>query len=328
VRAWCLKGDAYEELGWREQALEAYDQALSISGDDAVALSNKAICLRQVGRHREAADCFERRLQSHPDDHQAAWGLAMSLDDGGEKATAVAAYRRYLALGTGIEARESRARERLESLEGRTGGPAREIAAGLVAPTGLGVDEYLKRAAININQRQYERALALYEQAHQADPTSRDALRGEGDCLRALGRSAEAVERYRLALEQGEHDTSLSRRLGEVLMEAGATAEALEVLRRAAAGGDADAHTWDALGRASMVAGLAEEALEAFGRALGKDPRLAMARFHQAQTCDRLERRAEALEAYQQFLSVAPPLLQNPIQEARRRIQALRSESG
>jgi tetratricopeptide (TPR) repeat protein len=289
-----------------------------------VALQNKAFCLRQLGRHAEAARCFEARLEREPSDGEAAWGLALCLDDGGERETAAAAYRRYLGLGAGHATRERRAAERLQSLERGAVTDAEPAPANQrTAPLGLGVAEYLRRAAFNVNQRQYERALGLFEQAREADPGSGEAWAGSGDCLRALGRQAEAAGAYAAALRAGSPGARLEARLGEALLESGRAQEALEPLRRATGTEPGEARVWDALGRTLAALDRPEEALAAFDKAVATDTRYAMARFHQATALDGLGRSEDALGAFRQFLAIAPPGLQGPIRTARERIQVL-----
>lgn len=49
--------------GEYERGLQDYEQVLSLNKDSQKALYRKALCLRQLGRHREAYDCLPSSTQ-------------------------------------------------------------------------------------------------------------------------------------------------------------------------------------------------------------------------------------------------------------------------
>ncbi len=55
-----------------EKALEHFDEAIGIDGNDPDLWNLKGITLRSMGRYTEATDCFERSLKLDPRDKQAS----------------------------------------------------------------------------------------------------------------------------------------------------------------------------------------------------------------------------------------------------------------
>ncbi|XP_063078484.1 zinc finger CCCH-type containing 7Ba isoform X2 [Engraulis encrasicolus] len=57
------RGAARYSMGEYERGLQDYEQVLSLNKDSQKALYRKALCLRQLGRHREAYDCLPSSTQ-------------------------------------------------------------------------------------------------------------------------------------------------------------------------------------------------------------------------------------------------------------------------
>jgi tetratricopeptide (TPR) repeat protein len=154
-----------------------------------------------------------------------------------------------------------------------------------------------------------EEAVSAYRDALRLEPRKIRSILGLGEALRASGRDDEAFDHYLSA--------------GINLARIGAPWEAIPVLQRAVESRQEDADARNALGSAYMTAGLVEKALQEFQRAVELDPSVIEAWYNMGLAADRLNRTAEALNAYEGFVQRAPVQLQQPIAWARSRIEAL-----
>lgn len=55
-----------------EQALELFEQALSVHPDNPDLWNGKGVALRSIGRYEEAVECFDRSLQIEPRDRDSS----------------------------------------------------------------------------------------------------------------------------------------------------------------------------------------------------------------------------------------------------------------
>ena len=59
-------------MGRQQEALEAYDKAVSLKPDYIEALNNKGLLLDAMGNHKDAIDAYDKALKVKPD-FDAAW---------------------------------------------------------------------------------------------------------------------------------------------------------------------------------------------------------------------------------------------------------------
>ena len=58
--AWQNKGQALDNIGREEEALECYNKALEINPDDLQVLDYKSNSLTDMGRYEEALECYNK----------------------------------------------------------------------------------------------------------------------------------------------------------------------------------------------------------------------------------------------------------------------------
>ena len=105
----------------------------------------------------------------------------------------------------------------------------------------------------------------------------------------------------------------------------GRSRESLEAWDAGAELAPQNIQVWNGRGLTLVALGRDVEAASSFDEALAIDPRFSLARFNKAEAEQRLDRPADAAKSYQQFLSLAPPHLASQIQEARRKLEELKS---
>ncbi|MGG6294061.1 tetratricopeptide repeat protein [Leptolyngbya sp. AN02str] len=147
-----------------EEAIAAYDQALTLQPGDHEALNNKGSALFNLGRYEEAIAAYDQALAIQPDDHDALYNKGIALSDLGRYEEAIAAYDHALAIQPDDH----------EALNNKG-----------IALRNLG---------------RYEEAIAAYDHALNIKPDKHEALINKGIALRNLGRYQEAIVAYDKAL--------------------------------------------------------------------------------------------------------------------------------
>jgi Flp pilus assembly protein TadD len=203
-------------------------------------------------------------------------------------------------------------------------------------------------------------ALALYDagRSEEALPVSRRAVELDkeeprllvvlGDILLDLGRPDEAAEVFKTAIGMDPTNVRFVLGLGSALLASGDEEaafklyldsgvsfgrggrpwEAIMILKEAVALRSEDAIAHNTLGNVYMAAGQETQAIEQFRTAIELDPEKIEAWYNLGFVADKLGRRDEAIYAYRGFLERAPASLQQHIQRASARVEALSGEAG
>jgi tetratricopeptide (TPR) repeat protein len=151
-----LRGLVWEGMGNLQEAAKDYRRAMRRDPDHAPARRRLAEYLTSAGEYQEAAELFEQLLKQQPDDAMLLLGLARC--------------RR-------LQGEITEAERLLDELLARDSPP---------------VPALVERAGLAMEKREFGAAESWFQQALAHDPFDRDACHGLGQCLRALGRTAEA----------------------------------------------------------------------------------------------------------------------------------------
>jgi Flp pilus assembly protein TadD len=115
-------------------------------------------------------------------------------------------------------------------------------------------------------------AAAVLQQAVRLQPRHEEARRFLGMALEGVGRSREATQEFRIALELNAGDAQARYELARGLVKEAKFDEALENFRQVAAADPRNAHLRDDFGELLLRQGQATEALKQFEAALALDP--------------------------------------------------------
>ncbi len=331
-RAFHSKGMALDELGRFEEALQAYDGCLRLDPKHLGALNNRGLALRKLNRLEEALASFERGLAIDGTTLTALYDRADTLDKLGRADQAIPAYETFLAASRGEKkALEQVTRARLRVLKGEPEPNAAAPTAGIPAAQvpkvipGAPFPDCLKRGEVSLNQGQAEKALAWYQQAIVGDPRSYQAWAGAAESYLALKKHLECVSHFDKALELNPRYVIGWQRRSKALEALDRHEAALLSWDKGLELAPQNLQLWNGRGLALFYLGRHEEAIQSFDKALAIDPRFSLAKFNKAHCQDRLARSDEAVKSFQQFLALAPPHLSAQIQEARKRVQELKS---
>jgi len=78
-RAWSTAGFLYAEKGRFQNAIAAFERAVTLNADDAATLFNLGFALQRAGRHAVAIERFEQAIALQPSLDRAWYGLGLSL---------------------------------------------------------------------------------------------------------------------------------------------------------------------------------------------------------------------------------------------------------
>jgi len=95
---WFALGEAYKELGRRDEALAAYDNALAVKPDYTEVLNNSGALLREMHRHHDALVRFNQVLSINPDDQSALVNCGILLTEFKSSKEAIGMFERLLKL--------------------------------------------------------------------------------------------------------------------------------------------------------------------------------------------------------------------------------------
>ena len=106
------------------------------------------------------------------------------------------------------------------------------LAASLVPAAPASPPSLAKRATAHMYGNEPDKAAAVYREILSANPKDVEAQRLLGLALTRQGKTAEAVEALRKAVELGDDGPAIHRNLGDALLRAGKPAEAAEHLEK------------------------------------------------------------------------------------------------
>jgi len=272
LNAWELnsKGLSLSALGYDEDALHYYDQALEIEPRNVYAWNSKSNSLYRLGRYKEAILNCDKALELDPRFAAALNNKANSLDGLGRYEEAIHYYDKALEIDP----------RNVTTLSNK---------GDCLYKTG-----------------RYEEAIRYCDKALEIDPRHVLALLNKANSLDDLGRYEEAIRYFDKALDIDPRYTVAWNNKGISLNNLGRYKEALRCFDKAL---DIDPRyvlALNAKGNSLSALGHDEEALRCYDKALEMDPRYAVALYNKGVSLDNLGRYEEALHYYDKALEVDP----------------------
>ncbi|GEM_PF-1345996 len=280
-------GVAYYKLGRLDEALVVLDKILAEDPEHMLALNNKARILLDRGMHKEALALYRQILNRDPK-HIRTWIKCAQV---------------MLSL------------EKYDKAEGCI----QEALA--VSPN----DEELwrERAIIARNAGNLDLASEYIEKSLEQKATDFDSLREKANILAALKQFKKAIDAYQSALRQNSGDKEVKVSLGYAYLADNRPKDALDAFEAVMKEEKNNAKVWDGRGLAFIALGETarglvnrgtaaminknyEEALSLFDEAIQSNPHFPEAWSNKGVLLERMEKYAEAAEAYQQALKYDP----------------------
>lgn len=311
-RRWAyLLGALYQGDRRLDEAVEGFEKALALAGDDLATLVRLGNVHLARGAPGAAREVFERARNLAPEEAAPLAGLARAAAAEDDPEQAVEQFRaalerqpeasslRYpLALALRELDRLDEAREEITRRGSAEVSFPDPVAQDLLSlATGAGIHLMFGHRALRLGQ--VEAALGRYQQALEANPRSAEVHQALGSVASRMGENGRAVEHYSAALALAPDNPSLHYNLGTTLVELGEDEQAIRHFRAALELAD-DYHN----ARFNLATALAkqerfEDAVPHWERLLGVEGDDPATRFYAAHTFFRLgrfERAAPLLE--------------------------------
>ena len=167
-------GVAYLRANHLEKALAMFDRALGMKPKHADALNARGVVLTKKGSYDKALELFRRALELD-DNNGFRMNIALAYYMKGERESANLMFEGVVALDDSYSQ-----------------------LFDFLADVGA-AEEFYEVGVSYLRQKNYDKALELFDQAEAADPQFADAVNGRGVALSRQGHYAEALEQFELA---------------------------------------------------------------------------------------------------------------------------------
>ena len=309
--AWHLLGMIAQQRGQSAKAVDLIGRALSLSGPQALYLTNLGVALEALGRSGEAVVALEQAASRGPAIYGTVFALASALASLGRHDEAATRYREALALQPDSIAAYNnlggvlQALGRLDEAEASYRRAIELQPSHIRAHHGLGVT--LKdQGRVDEASASFDQAIVHARRALSDDPQNTTlqaalamALYEVGMAHKRLGRAADAAAHLELAAATLPDNPAIRNNLANALIDDNRAADAEAHLRHALVAAPGMAETHFHLGNALKAQGKVEEAIAAYRTALGLKQIFTKARINLSGILLKLERYEEALENYQ-----------------------------
>ena len=255
--------------------------------------------LEQAGRLDEAMEAYARAIELRPEDPENHWRHGIVALKSGDEARAERDFREALAEDDGFEP----AKNALARVLAKTGRSKEAVALLGTVDASSTPDKKAALAEAYLASGRYDDARALLEQAREEDPENARVLALLGPVYGRAGeldRAAEALEKARAL---GETDPEMRRNLALVYLRRGKIGAAVTELRRLSEEVPEDPSVWFSLGNALLRTRDGKGAAASFERALALRPDWPEATFNLALAYERLGDREKARDAYRSYLA-------------------------
>lgn len=270
ARAHLNRGNILLAEGNAEGALDAYTTALTLEPHYAAAHYNAGNACADLGRNEPARAAYEKAIQLEPDFTDAHVALGCVLEDLGQIRDAVTSYRRALAIDPDYA-----------QVHRNLGNALRKI--GLL-----------------------DDAIASYRAALRADPVLAEAHLDLGNALRGLKQPEDAMASFRRALELRPDNAEAHFALGIALKDRGQLEAAQSSLRKALAIDPESVGALISLADTLNDLGQQDNSIAAYRRALEIDPGNAVAHNNLGNALLKCGRFAEAIASYRRAIDRQP----------------------
>ena len=254
VNAWDGKGNALFNLKKSDEAMAAFDKTISLDPGIAPAWVGKGNVFLKLKKTSEATAAFEKAISFDPNNPHAWQGKGEVLLAAGKPQEALEAFNKALSIDPNYK-------------------PAQEGKDRALNPSGgtQGNDD-TRRGFGLIDQGKNDEALGAFDAAISSDPTNVDAWNGKGNALFNLKKNDEAMAAFDKAISINANYPHAYVGKGNVLFKLGKNNEAMAAFDNAISLDPNLSPAWNGKGNVLVTLGKISDAIEAFNKALSIDP--------------------------------------------------------
>ena len=263
-------GNVFQDQDKQEEAIDAYTKAISIKPDSAEAYYNKGVSLEGQGKFEEAIEAYEQAIALKPDYVKAYNNLGNALKEQNKLEEALKAFQQAMSIKPSYAEAHSN------------------------------IGNVLKE------QGKFEEAIEAYDRAIALKPDYADAYNNLGNALKEQGKLDEATEAYKKAIKIKPNSAEPHNNIGNVLFDQGKLEEAIEAYNKALSIDPSSIETYSNLGVTLQGQNKLEEAIDAFNKALSINSYYPEAYNNMATILQDQGKLDEAIKVYNRALSIRP----------------------
>jgi tetratricopeptide (TPR) repeat protein len=275
IALWNMLGASAAQIGKLDQAVQAFDQIISLNPNQANAYFNMGNALKDQGKVEEAIEAYNKALVVKPDYEAALNNVVVALKAKGKSG-------------------EKRLKKVLETYN-KTEALKAENA-----------NSCFSRALPLQKQGKLEEAIEAYNKALAIKPDYVEAYYNMGVALQEQGKLEEAIEAYNKVLVIKPDYAEAYSNMGVALKDQGKLEEAIEAYNKALAIKPDYAEAYSNMGVALKDQGKLEEALAAYNNALAIKPDYVEAYYNMGVALQEQGKLEEAIAAYKNALAIKP----------------------
>ena len=234
-------GAANQSLGFLEEAIKAYNKALSIKPDYADTYNNMGNVLQDQGKLEEAIVAYNKAISVKPDYAEAHNNMGNALQGQGKLEEAITAYNSAISIKPDYAEAHNNMGNALQ------------------------------------DQGKLEEAIEAYNKALSIKPDNADAYNNMGNALQDQDKLEEAIEAYNKALSIKPDHAEVYNNIGYALQDQGKLQEAIKAYNKALSLKPDNADAFNNMGNTLKDQGKLDEAIEAYNNAISIKPDFAEA---------------------------------------------------
>lgn len=310
------EGNELFQFGLYEEAILAYDNALSSTKNDARILYNKGVTLTRLGRRPEAETLFHEAAGVDPTLLKTHSGIEPITEGFTWETPPIAVMKQSQLLNPEDAKKQVEEMLRVINVAREAERAQYELGAKLAAQDSY--EEALKafekagsrpevlrnRALMLYFLKRYDEALALYDKILQDNPGDLISSNSKGIVLSLLGRHDEALAMYEQILRRDPTDNHALSAKGKILIDRGRYLDCIPVYDQLLRHDPDDVNAFFYRGCALINVNRFEEGVESLNQALRRDPKHILAYYNKGIALNLLKRNEEALVAFDQALTL------------------------
>ncbi|WP_414528278.1 tetratricopeptide repeat protein [Nodularia chucula] len=304
VTGWNGQGKTLTELKKYEDALAAYDQAIQIQPDYVEAWAGRGFVLQNLQRYSEAIASFDQALRlddNAPEVWNAKGEIFRNLQ---QYNNAIQSYTKAIDIQPNYyEAWYSKGLA-FHSLKQYDDAVSAYETAIEIKPDYGQAWYSLGNSLFNLNR--FDPALKAYDKAIQYRPNFYPAWFSRSNILIILRRYSQAIESYDQAIKRNSQDYQSWYSRGWALHQSQRYEEAVESYTKAASLKENDYQIWYNLGNSQYILERYSQAIQSYNRAIRYQPNHAESLYSKGNALFRLEKYEEAIESYDQAIKYKP----------------------
>ena len=302
-------GNALKDQGKLEKAIDAYSNALSLKPDYEAALNNVVVALKIKGktgekRLKKILKTYNKAQLIKNENANSYFSRAVNLQTRGKLEEAIEAYNKALDIKPDYAEAHYNMGIALQD-QGKLEGAIKAYNKALAIKPDYAEGYYNMGIAFQ-DHGKLEEAIEVYNKALAIKPDYADAYNNMGNVLKDHGKLEEAIEAYNKALDIKPDYADAYNNMGHALIEQGKLEEAIEAYNKALDIKPDYADAYCNMGNALKDQSKLEEAIDAYNKALAIKPNYAEAYSNMGNALKDQGKPVEAIEAYNKALDIKP----------------------